>query len=138
MRFSPFFRDRLEAWRDFVWDALVPAEGEEWLIAGMAVVVALGAIYRATEPYRLPPPLEPLNPPAVETVGRVDPNSADHEMLTRLPGIGPALATRLIAARRNGGPFRSAKDLARVRGIGPKTVERLAPHLYFAEPEAAP
>lgn len=54
----------------------------------------------------------------------IDVNRADAEELERLPGIGPALAARIIEARR-GQPFTSVDDLVRVRGIGAATVERL-------------
>ncbi|HEX7118245.1 MAG TPA: helix-hairpin-helix domain-containing protein [Longimicrobiales bacterium] len=63
---------------------------------------------------------------------RIDPNVAPEAELDRLPGVGPALARRIIAARQAGGPFRSIEDLARVRGIGESTLHRLAPHLRFA------
>jgi len=58
--------------------------------------------------------------------GPVDLNSADLRDLQSLPGIGPALAERILVARREQ-PFTSLDDLARVRGIGPTTVERLRP-----------
>lgn len=59
---------------------------------------------------------------------RLDPNTATAEELDRLPGVGPALADRIVDARA-GGRFRSASDLARVPGVGPRTAERLAPFL---------
>lgn len=40
-----------------------------------------------------------------------------------LPGIGPVLAQRIIAAR----PFFSVDELLAVRGIGSATLERLRP-----------
>jgi len=52
---------------------------------------------------------------------RVRLNEAGVEALTRLPGIGPALAGRIVAAR----PFATVDDLLRVRGIGPKTLAAL-------------
>ena len=56
----------------------------------------------------------------------VDLNRADTALLQTLPGIGPALARRIIEARAER-LFLSADDLERVRGIGPATVERLRP-----------
>lgn len=58
----------------------------------------------------------------------VDPNTASAEELDRLPGVGRALADRIVEARSEG-RFRSAADLGRVPGVGERTVERLAPLL---------
>jgi competence ComEA-like helix-hairpin-helix protein len=60
---------------------------------------------------------------------RVDPNRASAAELEALPGVGPALAARIVAERQAGGAYRAASDLTRVRGIGPATAARLAPHL---------
>ena len=54
----------------------------------------------------------------------VDVNSADTELLESLPGIGPALASRIIAERERRA-FATLDDLTRVRGIGSTTVGRL-------------
>lgn len=56
----------------------------------------------------------------------VDVNRADAEGLRSLPGVGPAIADRIVAERREQ-MFESVEDLERVRGIGPATVERLRP-----------
>ena len=55
----------------------------------------------------------------------VDLNRAGADELTTLPGIGPALAARIIAWRDSAGPFPAVDSLVVVRGIGPATVERL-------------
>jgi competence protein ComEA len=59
----------------------------------------------------------------------VDLNVADWPELTVLPGVGETLAKRIIAERAENGPFRDFNDLRRVRGIGPRTLERLTPYL---------
>lgn len=48
----------------------------------------------------------------------VDLNSANQEQLEALPGIGPTLATAILAERERRGGFRSVDDLRSVRGIG--------------------
>lgn len=55
--------------------------------------------------------------------GRVNLNTADRAALETLPGVGPALAERIIAWREANGGFRSVDDLLEVSGIGEKTLE---------------
>jgi competence protein ComEA len=55
----------------------------------------------------------------------VDLNRAPSEELQTLPGIGPALAERIIESRMKDGPFRVSDDLLRVPGIGPSTLSRI-------------
>lgn len=43
-----------------------------------------------------------------------------------LPGIGPATAKKIVAFRKGHGPFQNPDSLLPIRGIGPKTVERLS------------
>lgn len=54
----------------------------------------------------------------------VDLNRAGTEALQTLPGIGPALAERIVSARKEH-MFTSLDDLQRVRGVGPVTVDRI-------------
>ena len=64
---------------------------------------------------------------------RLDLNLASTGELEGLPGIGPALATRIVEHRRLRGSFRSVEDLLAVRGIGPATLERLKPRLLVRD-----
>lgn len=50
-------------------------------------------------------------------------NTASQAELETLPGVGPKLAERIIAARKQQ-PFTSVDDVARVQGIGEKLLER--------------
>lgn len=59
----------------------------------------------------------------------VDINTADWPELLQLPEIGETLAKRIVDSRRTGGPFRDHRDLMRVRGIGPKTLDTIRPYL---------
>jgi len=45
--------------------------------------------------------------------------------LTRLPGIGRALARRIVQAREADGPFTAVDDLRRVGGVSRRTIEGL-------------
>jgi competence protein ComEA len=60
---------------------------------------------------------------------QVDVNQADWPELIQLPGVGMVLARRVIAERQLHGDFRSVDDLARVRGLGPRTLDRIRPYL---------
>ena len=62
---------------------------------------------------------------------RVDADVASAEELGRLPGVGPALAKRIVADREKGGVFGQLSGLDRVPGVGPAMLERLRPHLSF-------
>jgi len=75
-------------------------------------------------------------PAKIPTQLIVDPNTARAEVLVALPKLGPALVSRIVAAREKA-PFRSVDELkGRVRGIGPATLESLRPHLRIETAEA--
>ena len=78
---------------------------------------------RAREP-RTRAPAAPAAP--------VDVDLADSAALDALPGVGPALARRIVEERARGGAFGSPAGLERVRGVGPRLAARLAPHVTFS------
>jgi competence ComEA-like helix-hairpin-helix protein len=65
-------------------------------------------------------------------------NTADAGELTRLYGIGPELARRIVADREANGPFVSSDDLARVEGLSADLAMTLAPHIdwHIVQPAA--
>lgn len=67
---------------------------------------------------------------------RLDLNRADTEQLQELPGIGPALAWRIVEYREKKGGFGSVQELLRVSGIGPKKLARLKENVYLSQPAA--
>lgn len=77
---------------------------------------------------------EALRSAPLEPGERIDPNRADEVQLDRLPGVGPATARAILAARDTGLVFRTPEDLTAVRGIGPATVQRLGPVLDLDAP----
>ena len=57
--------------------------------------------------------------------GAVNINTADAESLASgLNGIGEAKAIAIVEYRQQNGPFKSADDLALVKGIGDSTVDK--------------
>ena len=65
---------------------------------------------------------------------RVDLDRASPEMIERLPGIGPALAMRIVADRNANGPFGCLAVLDQVKGIGPAMLRRLDTLTTFSGP----
>ncbi|MBD9435285.1 helix-hairpin-helix domain-containing protein [Pseudoxanthomonas sp. PXM03] len=56
---------------------------------------------------------------------KVNINTADAAALDRvLTGVGPAKAAAIVEYRKANGPFKSAEELAMVKGIGLSTVEQ--------------
>lgn len=94
-------------------------------------------------PAHVPAELPAEGPEAHRVAGRIDPNVASEAELAALPGIGPALAARIVEARallRAADPsrpaFAEAQDLTKVRGIGPAVMSKVEPYLVF--PAQAP
>lgn len=58
-------------------------------------------------------------------VAAVNLNQASAAELQVLPGVGPALAERIVAYREAQGPFESVDQLAEVKGIGAKSLEKI-------------
>ena len=109
--------------------ALIP-ERSQPLIAGGVVLAAVamafwflaaGGLSGGLVHYGSAPPVSP--------VFTVNLNAAGAKELAQLPGLGPATAQRIVAYRRDHGPFASHDDLLQVRGIGPVTLESMRPYL---------
>lgn len=61
--------------------------------------------------------------------GSIDLNTADAAQLQRIPGIGPAMAERILAYRRTVGRFQSTDEMLRISGIGDKKFQKMKPYL---------
>lgn len=73
-----------------------------------------------------PPPI-----PGHETAGAtlININTASPDEMERLPGIGHALAARIVAHRRQYGRFRRPEHLIMVRGISDRRFRGLRAHV---------
>ena len=58
-------------------------------------------------------------------------NTASASELSALPGIGPAMARRIVSDREDHGRYLTLMDLKRVQGVGPKTLEQIRRFLRF-------
>ena len=68
--------------------------------------------------------------------GVVNLNGATSEELSLIPGVGPARVRNILAYRR-AHPFRTVDELARIKGIGRKTIRRWRMHLAVGGPSTA-
>ena len=57
---------------------------------------------------------------------KIDINHAQQTKLEVLPGIGPAIAKRVVQYRQQNGDFESIQDLTKVKGIGSKTIKQIS------------
>ena len=92
--------------------------GAAWSAFALAVI-ALVLVVRA--PHRSAAPRREFVPPLC----RIDLSTAPVAELALLPEIGPSLAARIAADRASRGAFASVDDLARVVGIGERTIAEL-------------
>lgn len=100
--------------------------------AALAALLAAAVILLGVRAWRLrgvPLPLTRATPSGTEVL--LDVNRASIEELEALPWVGPVLAAEIVRHR----PYRDVSELARVPGLGPRGLERLAALLRV---EAAP
>ena len=88
--------------------------------------IATRPIAQASPTPRSPQTTQPKSAPEA----RVNLNTATQAELEQLPGVGPKLAQRIMAARQTK-PFRSLADLDQVSGVGPKLLQRLQDHVTW-------
>jgi competence protein ComEA len=100
------------------------------------IVLVLLTVYwvRVSKWNTTPVEIEHLEPRQFDF--RIDVNSATWVEWNQLDGVGDALARRIVDDREQNGPFRSIDDLRRVKGIGPKTLEKLRPWLSIESAQA--
>ena len=63
----------------------------------------------------------------------VEVNTASKELLTYVPGLGPAIAKNIVGYRNQNGPFRSREELKKVPRLGPKAFEQAAGFLRIRD-----
>jgi competence protein ComEA len=107
------------------------------LVIGIMAILALGLMsvqWAQLSGWGMQPiEIEEIHPRQYDY--RIDINSAEWIEWVQMRGIGETLATRIIEDRKQNGPFESIDDLQRVKGIGPKTIEKLRPWISVTSDE---
>lgn len=110
---------------------------EKYVIAFLIIGAICGVSYSYYKKFRPPINLrfkEPLKTNDIlqkelnhllEESKSVNINQAYIEELTKLNGIGPVLAHRIIEYRLREGPFKDKDEIKKVPGIGPKKFESI-------------
>jgi competence protein ComEA len=95
---------------------------------------AVPATQPAAAPSSAPAEPAPSTGPGLTPDGKVILNLASAQELTRLPGVGAKRAEAIVALRTKLKRFRQVTDLLRVKGIGPRGLKRMLPHLVLDTP----
>jgi competence protein ComEA len=74
---------------------------------------------------------DPYSPQVEPSASLVDVNRAQIKELEQITGVGPVLASRIVASRQRLGPFRRPEDLLRVPGIGPAVLQGIRAQVRF-------
>jgi competence protein ComEA len=124
-RVGPALAERLVAWR--------ASHGPFRTLADVDAVPGVGpALLAGIAPHLGLPAGTPARPaapsasaPAPAVAPAVDLNRGTVAELETLPGVGPALAARIVAHRNAKGPFRTVDELDAVPGVGPALLSRV-------------
>lgn len=87
--------------------------------------IGVGQYQHDVRPALLTRKLDEVIESCVNAVG-VELNTASAPLLSRVAGLGPSLAKKIVAYREQSGAFRSRRDLLKVSGLGPKAFEQAA------------
>jgi comEA protein len=91
----------------------------------IAAALVAATLFAPALPYRDVLAQEPPPRTATERPSPLNLNTATEAQLEALPGVGPAMATRIVEYRKKNGAFKKAEDLMNVKGIGEKSFLKL-------------
>ncbi|WP_123288978.1 ComEA family DNA-binding protein [Desulfosoma caldarium] len=93
-----------------------PRQRVAWIVFVVAACIALCAFPALSQQQSSAPG---------KSVNLININTADATQLQALPGIGPAIAERIVQYRQAHGPFKNTEDIKQVQGIGDKRYEAI-------------
>jgi competence protein ComEA len=100
----------------------------------VALFVTFAGAGADAQEQKTPPPAKPAA--TVPTpASPVNLNTATAADLEKLPGIGPAMATRILEYRQKNGGFKKVEELMNIQGIGEKSFLKLKALVAIAPPK---
>jgi len=75
----------------------------------------------------------PLRQQVNSIPNKININTANKNELTKIKGIGPSKADKIIAFREKVGKFEKKEDLLQIKGIGEKTLEKMSNQITLGE-----
>ena len=115
---------------------VISTSGRRWTLSGEGAIPSSaygGQLKRKKSPKRRRK-TRALKDKTTSSTGLINLNTATISELKTLPRIGPKLAARIIKYRKENGPFSAVDEVTRVKGIGPKTLEKLRPLVKASAP----
>ena len=111
---------------------------DRWFLAvlSLIILILIGIQFLRLSGWGLKP-LEVVRPDDRKYEFQLDVNTAGWVEWMQLEWIGEATARKIVADRETNGPFKSVDDVARVKGIGPATLEKIRPWLTCDPPTPA-
>ena len=107
--------------------------GAAVLAGAMCLGLEFGtALLSAEEQSKPAPATQPQNTPAP-----INLNAATAADLERLPGVGAAMAARILEYRQKSGGFKKVEELMNIQGIGERNFLRLKPLVTVTPPAAS-
>jgi len=96
-------------------------------LALTALILLTATAASMAAPAHQTPAQKPAAPTATLVAAPINVNTATSAELEKLPGVGPAMALRIVEYRQKNNGFKKLEDLMQVKGIGEKTFLRLKP-----------
>jgi competence protein ComEA len=77
----------------------------------------------------LSPVLAEVQKDKAPSAERINLNKATMEQLQTLPGVGPALAKRILEHRQKSGKFKRIEEILNIKGMGEKKFQKIKDRL---------